>query len=538
MSDLPAKIKKKAKRKPRNTKKKKDPPKKTSAKGKLIDRLADFQLRPYDYVLWAYPWGEEGTELEKCEGPEPWQEKTLKELQQELHARFDEKSRNEAIVKTMGAVIRFARRSGNGVGKSALVSWLIHWAISTKVDTRGVVTANTETQLREKTWAELQKWQNLWIAKSLFTITATALYANDKAHQKNWRIDCVPWSEHNPDAFAGLHNKGKRIILLFDESSGIKDKIWEISEGALTDKDTQIMWLCFGNPLHNTGEFFNCFEKNRHRWNTDTIDARTVSLSNKKLIAEWIEDHGEDGEHVRVHAKGLPPKSAISQFIPSEWVAKAYGLHLRDEQFNFAPVIIGVDNAWEGLNKTVITLRQGLMCKILSVIPKNSDDTVVAGIVAGFDDQYHADAVFIDMGYGTGIYSYGKHLGRKHWHLVAFGGDSSNPGYLNKRMEMWAGIKDWLKNGGSVPPDKRLAADLSGPNYYTHIRTGKTMLEKKSDMEQRGLSSPDYGDSLALTFAFPVTKRRDSNQLEFAKGNYDPMSKENLIPLSDYDPLA
>ena len=53
---------------------------------------------------------------------------------------------------------------------SAIVSWLILWAISTHEDTRGVVTANTDTQLRAKTWAELAKWYRLFIAKDLFKL--------------------------------------------------------------------------------------------------------------------------------------------------------------------------------------------------------------------------------------------------------------------------------------------------------------------------------------------------------------------------------
>jgi hypothetical protein len=39
------------------------------------------------------------------------------------------------------------------------------------------------------------------------------------AHEKTWRIDAIPWNEHNTEAFAGLHNQGKRILVVFDEAS-------------------------------------------------------------------------------------------------------------------------------------------------------------------------------------------------------------------------------------------------------------------------------------------------------------------------------
>ena len=39
---------------------------------------------------------------------------------------------------------------------------------------------------------------------------------------------CSSDLENNTEAFAGLHNKGKRIVLIFDEGSGVADKVWEV----------------------------------------------------------------------------------------------------------------------------------------------------------------------------------------------------------------------------------------------------------------------------------------------------------------------
>jgi len=54
--------------------------------------------------------------------------------------------------------------------------------------------------------------------------------------------------------------------------------------------------------------------------------------------------------------------------------------------------------------------------------------------------------VFIDFGYGTGVYSAGKQM-KRNWTLVPFGGKASDPRYANKRIEMWGNMKDWLING-------------------------------------------------------------------------------------------
>ncbi len=206
----------------------------------LIEELAGFSSDPLGFVLFGFPWNEPG-ELEGRFGPEPWQVDILIDL-------------GDGIISAAEA-IRLARTSGHGIGKSALVSWIILWAISTFEDTKGVVTANTENQLKTKTWAELAKWYRLFIGRDYFKMTATALFSMDPEHERTWRIDMVPWSERNTEAFAGLHNQGKRILIVFDEASAIPDVIWETTEGALTDRDTQIIWAVFGNPTRNKGRF-------------------------------------------------------------------------------------------------------------------------------------------------------------------------------------------------------------------------------------------------------------------------------------------
>src|SRR5690606_34243518 len=96
-----------------------------------------------------------------------------------------------------------------------------------------------------------------------FTVTATAYFSKDPTRERTWRIDAVPWSEKNPEAFAGLHNKGKRLLMIMDEASAILDVIWETAEGALTDSDTEIIRLAFGNPTRNIGRFRECFAGGR-----------------------------------------------------------------------------------------------------------------------------------------------------------------------------------------------------------------------------------------------------------------------------------
>jgi hypothetical protein len=394
---------------------------------------------------------------------------------------------------------------------SAGIGMLSQWAMSCFDDAKVTVTANTETQLRTKTVPEVRKWFGLAINAMWFDPQATTIKSMDPAHKESWRVDFIPWSEHNTEAFAGLHNKGKLILLVFDESSKIGDKVWEVAEGALTDEDTVIIWLVFGNPTRNTGRFRECFRRFRHRWVCKQIDSRTVPGTNKKKIAEWEQDHGEDSDFFKIRVRGQFPAQSAMQFIGTDDVdhARHAMLGLRKDMIDFAPKIIGLDPAWTGEDTLEIFLRQGLYSKHLRTITKNDNDIQVANLLANLEDELKADAVFIDGGYGTGIVSAGKTLGR-NWQLVWFSEKPYDAGYVNKRAEMWGLMKRWLKEGGAIEPnDEVLYQDLIGLETVPRL-DGKILLESKEDMKARGVPSPNRADALALTFAHPVAaKSRD-----------------------------
>lgn len=456
----------------------------------LISYLASFSHDPVKFVWAAFPWGEEGLENMK---PQDWQLNLLAQIRDNLKNPYD--------------AIRMAVASGHGIGKSALVSWLILWAITTHEDTRGVITANTDGQLKSKTWAELATWYNRFIAKGMFTYTATSLFSVQAGHERTWRIDAMPWSERNTEAFAGLHNHGKRILVVFDEASAIADKIWEVTDGVMTDSDTEKMWVAFGNPTRTNGRFYDCFHRYRSVWDTRQIDSRTVAISDKVEIEKWRKIWGEDSDFFKVRVKGEFPSASDAQFISSKIVRAARERVINESAVKHAPVVIGVDPAWTGGDALEIVMRQGAFYRHLLTQVKNDDDARVAGIIARMQDQYKAAAVFIDQGYGTGIYSMGKVLGRE-WTLVSFAGKPSDEYYANKRAEMWADMKKWLQADGVIDDDQQLADDLSGPEAFVN-KAGKLQLESKDDMKKRGLPSPNKADALALTFAYPVSANND-----------------------------
>lgn len=457
----------------------------------LIEDIASFTHDPEGFALYAYEWG--SGELADVDGPRAWQRDVMRDIAEHLQCEA-----------TRHMPLMLAVASGHGIGKSALISMLADWGMSTCEDCKIVVTANTDTQLRTKTWPEISKWFRLAINEPWFSVTATSIAARDAGHTKSWRADAVPWSEHNTEAFAGLHNKGKRIILIFDEASNIADKVWDVAEGALTDEGTEIIWIAFGNPTRNTGRFKQCFTKLRHRWKCRQIDSRTVEGTNKAQIQKWIDDHGEDSDFVKVRVRGMFPSSSSKQFISTDIADAAFGRSIVSHQYDFAPVIITCDPAWSGDDNLEIAMRQGNYFKILRTIPKNDNDVMIANIIANYETELKADAVFVDGGYGTGIVSAGQTMGRS-WELVWFGSASPDKGYLNLRAYMIGMVKKWLQDGGCIEKDQELYDDIISPETVPRL-DGKIQIESKESMKSRGLQSPNKLDALALSFARPVFK--------------------------------
>ena len=491
-----------------------------TALDELFDNLARFQNDPLGFVLWAFPWGEPGTSLEDEDGPEEWQRAQLDRIGRRLRGEpLDDEDSTAAPL----TVIEEDISSGHGIGKSAEISWLILWAVSTHEDTRGVITANTDTQLRTKTWAELSKWYQLFIAKKIFTLTATAIFiAGDNIREKSWRIDAVPWSENNTEAFAGLHNKGKRIFVGFDEASTIADAIWDVTRGALTDANTQIIWARFGNPTRTSGEFFKqCTQPKRNAYHR--VDARNVRFTNKGQIAAWIEDYGEDSDFVRVRVKGMFPRAGYANFISPELVFQARRRALPLAVYQAFPKFLAVDPARFGDDFSVITLRQGLkvhwQVKLSGfdgvdlagrIFEMTRGDSAKNKLRADRNDASGCACIVYDaIGNGADLDSALRRMqGLPPLVPVMWGQPAKDSKqYFNQRSEAWGRMREFLEQGGQIPDDDGLADELVSLDYG-HDAMFRIQLQSKKDLKKNGGKSPDCADSLALSFIPELIERR------------------------------
>jgi hypothetical protein len=458
---------------------------------------------PEAFVLFAFPWGRKGTPLEHFEGPRRWQREVLRNIAAHI-----------AKNKTADAyeVLRMATASGRGIGKSALVSWLILWMLSTRIGSTTIVSANSEAQLRSVTWAEVTKWLALLINSHWFEVSATRVMPAKwlaeiverdlKKGTRYWSVEGRLWSEENPDAYAGVHNFDG-VMVIFDEASGIPDPIWSVTAGFFTENTPNRFWLAFSNPRRNEGYFYECFNAKREFWQTQSIDARQVEDTDKAVYEQIIAEYGPDSIQAKVEVYGEFPVDGDDQFIAPRVVDEAMA-RVRHKDEN-APRVIGVDPARGGADSTVIVVRQGR--DLIAIRRYRGDDTMttVGRVIDAIEEFKPALTVIDEGGLGYGILDRLKEQ-RYKVRGVNFGWKAKNPVmWGNKRAEMWGDMREWLRTA-SVPHDRPLKSDLCGPHVKPNS-AGTIFLEGKKEMKARGQASPDAADALAVTFAYPVASR-------------------------------
>lgn len=466
---------------------------------------------PLAFVLFAFPWAKQGTPLEHFTGPRKWQRDVLLDIKEHIKQNSG---------KVDFETLRLAVASGRGIGKSALVSWIVLWMMTTRIGSTVIVSANSESQLRSVTWAELTKWSSMLINSYWWEISATRIapakwlttLVEDelKKGTRYWSVEGRLWSSENPDAFAGVHNHDG-VMLVFDEASGIDDSIWSVSSGFFTENTPNRFWCCFSNPRRNTGYFYETFHAKRDFWKTRQVDARDVEGTDKNVYAQIIEEYGPDSYQAHVEVYGSFPSESDSQFIPISLVNEAMKRERHKDES--APFVLGVDPARFGSDSTVIAVRQGR--DIIELRKYKGDDTMtVVGHVIDAIEQYKPALVCIDEGgLGAGIVDRLKEQ-RYKVRGVNFACKSRKPMmYGNLRAQIWGDMKNWLQDG-CLPNDKYLKTDLISPLMKPDSK-GAIFLESKKDMKARGLASPDLADAIALTFTFPVANReiRENNSL-------------------------
>lgn len=306
----------------------------------------------------------------------------------------------------------------------------------------------------------------------------------------------------NPDALRGNGFDG----VVLDELKDTKPEVWyEIVRPALSDRKGWALFLGTPKGINLLSELYN-FGKTQSDWFTaiytvyetnalpkEEIESLKASMSENEFNREFLCDFSAAGE---------------DQLISISEVEAACQRHLRADQYESASLIMGCDPARFGDDASVIVFRQGLKCED-PIEFRGLDNMQFAAKIATQIEERHPDAVFIDVGNGSGVIDRLRQLGHDVVE-VNFGGKADSDRYVNKRTEMWhGGTKAWIAQGGVLPKHTGMKQDLATPTFYYNDKN-QICLESKDDIKKRLQGrSTDCGDGLGLTFAFRVTPNRD-----------------------------
>lgn len=319
----------------------------------------------------------------------------------------------------------------------------------------------------------------------------------------------------NPDALRGTYWDG----VILDEYAQIKPELWgEVIRPSLADREG---WAVFIGTPKGQNQFYEVYQyaQTHDKWYSCLYRADETGVLGKGEISDMMSQMTE--MEIRQELMCDFAASASDVVIPIDLVTEAANRGILPEQVRGQPVVIGVDVARFGDDRTVITVRQGLWVK--NQYAFNGLDTMeVAGRVIDVINSQSPDAVFIDSGaMGAGVIDRVRQLGYVVQE-VGFGSAAIDADrYANIRAEMYFKCKEWLEQGGAIPNEPALKTELSTIEYKFNP-AGKIILEPKEKLKERTGKSPDLADSLVLTFARPVyVQPVSSGKVMFANTDYD-----------------
>ncbi len=370
-------------------------------------------------------------------------------------------------------------------------------------------------QAKAIAWARLKQKLDPFMRAGAIDVNEADLAVTFKHNKATIRL----FGGDNPDALRGVRLDG----VVIDEVANIRPEVWnDIIQPALSDRKGWALFIgtpaginLFSELFYRASSLPDWYATRYTVHDTDALDPGEVSRLERDMpetafAREYLCDFSAAGS---------------DQLISMSDVESASKLVYQDGDVIEFPLVVGVDPARFGDDRSVIVVRQGLRME-KPMIHHGVDNMQLAGLVAQVIDDRDPDAVFIDVGGGAGVID---RLRQLDYYIVEvpFGGKANQPNlFVNRRAEMWWQVKEWLGNGGSIPNDTALKAELSTPTYWFDA-VGKRCLESKDEIKKRlqGGGSPDIADALALTFAYPVAKqlpREVREKIDTSPKDYDP----------------
>jgi phage terminase large subunit len=459
---------------------------------------------------------------------------------------LEEYQRN--IIRSVDENERTAIAACHDVGKSFLMARISMAYLSLYPNSKVITTAPTYNQVQRILWSEIRSAYQT----SSFPLGGQ-INQTDWTFSPDWfAIGFTPRNEivgtglgqGTQSSFQGFH--AKRLMVVFDEATGIPPSIWNMAEGLLTSAN--VKFVAIGNPTSKNSEFYNCFKSPAwKKINLSCFDSPNLIINNitskEKINNEVQKIKSMSDEDARKYLTSY--KVVRPYLLTTKWVIESifkWGIEhplTESKIFGEFPEIndnslvslgiveesqrriyyptksdrksIGVDVARFGVNSTVITVLHGLRELYRKEMFKLDALQIVGEVINLSRIIGNADIIVVDeTGVGGGVVdllkdAIGSGLPEScEVRGVQFGAacedDSDKEKFVNMKARMYGLLRDDLKKeDGLSLLDEAIYLEELTSIIYRYNQKGQMVIESKDDYKKRtGRKSPDSSDSLAL----------------------------------------
>jgi hypothetical protein len=381
-----------------------------------------------------------------------------------------------------------------------MLSWLALWHLLLRVPSKTPATAPTHHQLQDVLAAEIQKW-----ARQMPDYWKDQLEIKSDMIRLKGAVDTAIYfrvsRRDTPVALQGFHSPN--LLFLVDEGSAIDQVIFETAQGSLSTPKAKMV-IC-ANPNNTSGFFYDCFHKNRDRWQTMTVGHSDSAMVDPEWVEQMRRDYGEESSVFRIRCLGEFSETSDDCVIGPDLVTSSFDRDIIADDDLME--VWGLDVARTGSDSTALVKRRGPVV-FEAKVWRNKDLMQTSGMVLA---EYEAlppsrrakVEVNIDsIGLGAGVVDRLRETMDCPVRGINVAESPSAKGRFRRlRDELWWKSREWFE-GRDVKciDNSQLLAELTGPKYI-YTSDGKLQVESKKDMAKRGIKSPDLADALNLTFA-------------------------------------
>jgi phage terminase large subunit len=424
----------------------------------------------------------------------------------------------EEILRSVAKNSQTAVKASNASGKTRTAAEAVLWWLVRYSDGIAITTAPTYEQVQKLLWREIHQA----IGRSRDFEFPEANLVELKLGPGNYGAGL---STNKGVNFQGFHSP--HLLIVVDEAPGVDSEIWEAIEGARAGGDVHLLIL--GNPTTISGFFYDAFTKERHLWNTFSIDAFDTpnlagftledlrklprdlpesapvfqykpfpALVTRRWVYEKFLTWGEESPLWQARVRGEFPTNLEDALIPLSWLEAA---SKRATSGTGGSLYAGIDVAGPGKDETSVVVRSEsgtIVAQSAWVKPDPRGEVV--HFLAPFKARLHS--VNVDrVGLGEYFAHHLRDLGYRIEFVNVATAARRPDSFSNLKAELYWSLRERFEKGEIAGLTDELTIQQLASIRFEYNSRGLVVIESKEDARKRGVSSPDRAEALMLAFS-------------------------------------